>query len=131
MKEISSRKNYATIYDYSKEVNYLLRKKNNNNSITLIKSVTLGWDNAPRRKDKFLIYYNFSLKKYFFWLRKNIEYARENLPKDDRFIFINAWNEWAEGTYLEPDKKYGYASINATSRALFDLSFFYLKTAKK
>ena len=36
---------------------------------------------------------------------------------------INAWNNYFEGTYLEPDEKYGYGSINALSKSLFDLPF--------
>jgi lipopolysaccharide biosynthesis protein len=56
-------------------------------------------------------------------LNKNIiSWTREKYTKN-LFIFINAWNEWGEGTYLEPDKKYGYASINALSKAIFNLPY--------
>ena len=43
--------------------------------------------------------------------------------KENQFIFINAWNEWGEGSYLEPDDKFGYASINSLSKAIFGISY--------
>jgi lipopolysaccharide biosynthesis protein len=68
-----------------------------------------------------LHFYEFSLKSYYDWLNININEARNKFKKNERFMFINAWNEWAEGTYLEPDKKYGYSYLNTTSKALMDL----------
>ena len=82
----------------------------------------LGWDCTPRRK-AFHAWYGFSPQWYYRWLRYNIEYTRRHHDPEDRFIFINAWNEWAEGTYLEPDRLFGYTNLNTTSRALFDLPF--------
>lgn len=89
---------------------------------------TLGWDNTARFGRNATIYLNFSLNHYYTWLRKIIENTRAKYQnQDNRFIFINAWNEWTEGAYLEPDKKYGYAYINTTSRALFNLPTEYLE----
>ena len=90
-------------------------------AIDFYRSVMLGWDNSARRRDGWSVWYGFSLDLYYSWLRQTIAYSRRTFPPDRRFIFINAWNEWAEGTYLEPDKAFGYASLNVTSRALFDL----------
>ncbi len=84
------------------------------------RGVMLGWDCAARRK-KFHCWGNFSVSKYSQWLRYVIDYTRKHHAENDRFVFINAWNEWAEGTYLEPDKRFGYTNLNVTSRALFDL----------
>ena len=52
-----------------------------------------------------------------------IEWTKKTFNKENRFIFINAWNEWGEGSYLEPDEKYGYASINSLSKAIFNLPY--------
>jgi hypothetical protein len=82
----------------------------------------MGWDNSSSKKEGFTVYYNYSLEAYYKWLRIIIEETRKRNPEDRRIIFINAWNEWAEGTYLEPDEKYGYANINTLSKAIFDIS---------
>lgn len=89
----------------------------------VVRAAMLGWDNSARKKKDASIYSKFSLYLYFKWLRGLIDYTRKNFAENDRYLFINAWNEWAEGTYLEPDEKYGYASINTTSRAIFGLPF--------
>lgn len=82
---------------------------------------TMGWDNSARKKENYTIYYNYSLESYYKWLRILIEETRRRHAQDKRFLLINAWNEWAEGTYLEPDKKYGYANINTLSKAIFNI----------
>lgn len=84
-------------------------------------SCTMGWDNSPRRKKGYKIFVNYNLDSYYKWLRIIIDQTRKRNKIENRIIFVNAWNEWGEGTYLEPDKKYGYANINTLSKAIFDL----------
>lgn len=86
-------------------------------------SCMMAWDNAARRKNNWFTYHNFSIKSLYDWVRIICQQARRDFSEEERFVFVNAWNEWAEGTYLEPDEKYGYANINTISKALFDKPF--------
>lgn len=96
-------------------------------------SVTMGWDNAARRQNGYKIYYNYSLEAFYLWSTIAIKKLKQN-AYPNTFLFVNAWNEWGEGTYLEPDKKYGYANINTLSKAIcgipFHASFELLKGSK-
>ena len=87
----------------------------------VFRSVMMAWDNSARRRDGWHSFADFTQRDYVLWIRKAMRDLRKNLPKDKRFLFVNAWNEWCEGTYLEPDEKYGYMSINALSRTIFNL----------
>ena len=87
----------------------------------IFRSSMMGFDNSPRRK-KPSIFINYSPKQ-FYMLNKKISLWTKEKYKNNKYIFINAWNEWGEGTYLEPDKKYGYANLNALSKAIFNISY--------
>lgn len=89
--------------------------------IRVYRGCMLGWDNTARRGRKARIFVRFSIEKYYQWLLDIVEYTRRTFPENERFLFINAWNEWAEGTYLEPDARYGYVYLNTTSKAIFDI----------
>lgn len=77
-----------------------------------------AWDNTPRRLYHATIFARSTPEKYQHWLAQACKFSRVVHEKDNRFVFINAWNEWAEGAHLEPTKEYGYAYLNATSRVL-------------
>ena len=87
---------------------------------TLFRGVMPGWDNTPRRK-RCAIYANSSPELYQQWLEKVNRYTENYFREEERFVFLNAWNEWGEGAYLEPDRVFGYAYLNATARALHSL----------
>lgn len=80
------------------------------------------WDNTARRASNSMIFLGATPQKYAEWLYKAGQLVKKHFPADRQFVFINAWNEWAEGTYLEPDRLHGHAYINATSRALARLA---------
>ena len=92
--------------------------KINRTDYDLMRGVMLAWDNTPRRDNKSHIYLNNTPTVYEQWLREAINDTLQKKNNKHPFVFINAWNEWAEGCHLEPDKKYGYAYLNATQRAL-------------
>lgn len=61
------------------------------------------WDNTPRHKNRGFIITPPSKEKFMFFIEK---------VRNDDYVFINAWNEWAEGMVLEPTKKNGYKYLS-------------------
>lgn len=83
----------------------------------MFRCVLPSWDNTPRRKSNALIIEGNSPESYERWLSGAIERSPD-LPSGDRIVFINAWNEWAEGNHLEPSQRWGRAFLEATQNAL-------------
>ena len=111
------------IYDYTAlRLKFIEELKTVPADLTLYAGVMPSWDNTARLRDKSSIWFNSSPEAYFEWLSAAVELVRKKRDPHDRFIFINAWNEWAEGCHLEPDEKFGYAWLNATSHALREAS---------
>jgi hypothetical protein len=73
------------------------------------------WDNSPRRSRRGTIFENSSPEAFERYLRAQLD--RTARGPGAGLLFVNAWNEWAEGAYLEPDKKHRYAYLEALARA--------------
>ena len=83
----------------------------------LFRGIMTGWDNTPRLPGNGHVFVNAHAANYERWLTALVAQARHR-PLDQRLLFVNAWNEWAEGCHLEPDEAYGHAFLEATRRAL-------------
>ena len=120
-------KKKTNIYSYS-ELLYKSRELNEKiidfNKFPIFRGVMLEWDNCARKKEKEChMFKDYSPEQFYLYNKIVINWTLKHYNKDLKFMFINAWNEWGEGSYLEPDNKYGYASINSFSKAVFNLSF--------
>lgn len=78
--------------------------------------VFVGWDNTPRRGKHAIILV--STPETFEDALNETLSSVVNKPYADRLIFINAWNEWAEGNHLEPDQKHGLRFLEAVRRTI-------------
>lgn len=77
-----------------------------------------GWDNTPRRQDNSFCFEHASPGAFQAWLEEAIDQTRRQYAGDERLVFVNAWNEWAEGAYLEPDRMFGHSYLQAVANAL-------------
>lgn len=76
----------------------------------------VDWDNTPRKGTNGRITLGVTPEKLEGYMTRQIQRAKNVYHKD--IIFMYAWNEWAEGGYLEPDERYGYGYLEAISNAL-------------
>ncbi len=82
------------------------------------RTVMPGWDNTARRPNQALTFVNATPEIYELWLREIVTRTLERHQGDERLVFINAWNEWAEAAHLEPDRRFGRQFLEATRRSL-------------
>ena len=91
---------------------------NNYNNFSLYRTSILQINNNSKNN----ILKDYTLEKFYILNNIIIHWTKKNFIKTNGFFFINSWNNYLKGNYLEPDKKYGYSSINTFSRSLFNLS---------
>jgi lipopolysaccharide biosynthesis protein/glycosyltransferase involved in cell wall biosynthesis len=110
-------KTYAgTVYNYPQLLNIAYQYETPD--FIRFRGITPGWDNEARRTGRGTSFINNRPDTYKQWLNHLCHYTQEQLPENKQYIFVNAWNEWAEGAYLEPDNKFGYAFLEATYQVL-------------
>jgi Glycosyltransferase WbsX len=80
-------------------------------------SVMVGWDNTARRPRGATIFDGATPEAYARWLEATVA-SLADVREEERYLFVLAWNEWAEGNHLEPDQHYGRAFLEATRGAL-------------
>ena len=102
---------YVLDYDqvWSKIINRSADRQN------IIPGAFVDWDNTARRGKEGTVYHGASPDKFEQYLTKQIRRAKQEFQSE--YLFINAWNEWAEGAYLEPDKRFEDRYLRAVNTA--------------
>ena len=102
-------------FDYRAIAKHMMQRETP--AYPLMRGVTPGFDNSARRKTAAMIIRHATPQAYGEWLRFAIDWTERHHTGDQRLVFVNAWNEWAEGNHLEPDMKDGSAYLEATRAA--------------
>ncbi|MFJ7825276.1 glycoside hydrolase family 99-like domain-containing protein [Psychrobacillus sp. NPDC096623] len=100
------------VYNYKSFVDTSLNMEYPEN-LTIFPTVFPNWDNTARRRENAIVIQNEDPNEYSYWLYKSMEKVK-NYETEKQIVFINAWNEWAEGAHLEPDMKNGKLYLEAT-----------------
>jgi lipopolysaccharide biosynthesis protein len=100
------------LYDYAQARERMAARKK---GFPVYPCIFVRWDNTPRRGGDGIVFLNSSPERFAAGLSECVR-AVLSRPFDDRLVFLNAWNEWAEGNHLEPDLKYGLQYLEVVRR---------------
>ncbi|WP_412850310.1 glycoside hydrolase family 99-like domain-containing protein [Chryseobacterium sp. PMSZPI] len=106
-------KNYSTNipkYEYSDAIKVLLGEESRQENV--IPTLFPNWDHSPRSKGKTLVLHDSTPELFRQHVKDALDLVKDK-PEEERIIFIKSWNEWAEGNYLEPDRRYGRKYLEA------------------
>ena len=101
-------------YDYTWQ--RILELRPISNTPKMIPCAFTDWDNTPRHKERGYLFQGVSPDKFKSYFKQLIDNTKKFYDTD--MIFVFAWNEWAEGGYLEPDEKNGFAFLEAIKECL-------------
>ena len=107
----ASCKKNCTVHQYDKVWEQIIQN-NMRSTANVFPGAFVDWDNTARYGNRATIIHGASPKRFKYWFEKLVKTVSER-PDDMNYIFLNAWNEWAECAYLEPDDKYGYEYLEA------------------
>jgi hypothetical protein len=96
----------------AEEALWLMDRRRSRLDHPVIPCVLSGWDNSPRRGRQATIVVGYTPERFATSLRDAIALVAQRAA-GERLVFVNAWNEWAEGNYLEPDTEEGTARLAA------------------
>ncbi|MCU0289567.1 MAG: glycoside hydrolase family 99-like domain-containing protein, partial [Acidobacteria bacterium] len=111
------------IYDGNTLVKKIAHSLNQKPSYNWFRCVMMNWDNTARKGLKGHTYLGITPAKFGEWFWKACQFSIKYQPCNERFVFINAWNEWAEGTHLEPCRKMGYSYLNQIGKVIKKISY--------
>jgi lipopolysaccharide biosynthesis protein len=112
---LTGRKEELTVWDYEEVLPILLR--HNKVDWDDYPLVLPNWDNTPRSGRRGLVFHNATPELFRGHLREAVSRV-EKRPPDQRIVFLKAWNEWAEGNYVEPDQKWGRAYLDVIKQEI-------------
>lgn len=109
---------FGNVMLYHEVAKSYLDRRYESPSANVFRTVFPSWDNTARTGSRAVVHVNGTPENFEYWLSESIRRTRNDYPSEDRLIFVNAWNEWAEGCHIEPDRRYGRAFLEATLRAI-------------
>jgi hypothetical protein len=104
------------IWDYDSMWTQMI-KVEQDQGLTTFPGAFVDWDNTPRYGKRAHLFKGASPERFRYWFNQLVKVTATR-PAKERIIFLNAWNEWAEGTYLEPDERYGKQYLEIVRDAL-------------
>jgi O-antigen biosynthesis protein len=77
-----------------------------------------NWDNTARQPNAGVVFDDVSPEAFQAYVEAKLDEVHTSFVGDERLLFVNAWNEWAEGDHLEPDRRHGHRFLEALRNAL-------------